>query len=99
MTTRYQKRHYEDVARLLYGAVQDASNKDRWVDMELAHEFADLFAADNPSTECCKYCGVTPPIFTPTCLERGGGREHVVVDSNSFNRKQFLEACGLESGG
>ena len=93
MTTRYQKRHYEDVARLLYGAVQDASNKDRWVDMELVHEFADLFAADNPPV--CRVCDDdegTGSICTCSC----GGHHHF---EGGFNRKQFLEACGLESEG
>ena len=47
MTTRYQKRHYEDVAALLapHGGLECAVT-DCWT--TLCAGFADLFAADNP---------------------------------------------------
>ena len=41
MTTRYQKRHYEDVASILLAHVG-------YVSRDLVSDFADLFAVDNP---------------------------------------------------
>ena len=62
MTTRYQKRHYEDVARILKS---DAGHLDR-VRNTIIQEFTDLFATDNPLFDRDRFlsaCGLEP---TPT---------------------------------
>ena len=54
MTTRYQKRHYEDVACILADAVGIAADCDRAdcgckvESTAIVRDFADLFAVDNP---------------------------------------------------
>ena len=94
MTTRYQKSHYEDVAKLL--ALHIGPCVPRTVTncpTTLAAEFVGLFAADNPPNSRCWTCGNTKeaaPIYTrPDGDHRFGG----------FDREQFLVACGLESEG
>ncbi len=47
MTTRYQKRHYEDVARLLRERSEHIFDEPL-VRQVIEIDFADLFAADNP---------------------------------------------------
>ncbi len=93
MTTRYQKRHYEDVARLISGNM-DATGLDKQRNgglTALAHDYADLFAADNPPSSRCWTCGddkgTTSICTRPDGEHRFGG----------FDREQFLAACGLES--
>ncbi|KKL54078.1 hypothetical protein LCGC14_2269040 [marine sediment metagenome] len=44
MSSRYSKRHYEDVARLLRCHHLEGNDCDIY---SVAHAFADLFAADN----------------------------------------------------
>ena len=91
MTTRYQKRHYEDVASILHEAKRIEVDIGRLIPAAgYADEFADLFAADNP----------------PRCIDCGAHRgeeadnaectHHLFADG--FDRDQFLAACGLESG-
>ena len=87
MTTRYQEKHYEDVARIVRlertywaGLVDDAqaavaeSVLSRWT-----RSLADIFAADNPPT--CDF-GYYP--HTGSCPKWG------------FDRERFLAACRLE---
>lgn len=81
MTTRYTQEHYEDVARLLKGPPTTQG---------IVHDFADLFATDNPPL--CPNCkvsvaGVRTDCSTPEVAHILGG----------FDRAQFLVACGLES--
>ena len=91
MTTRYQKSQIEDVAKVLH-PYADASLK--WGDGEystmdeVARDFADLFAADNPPL--CPNCkvsvaGARTDCPTPEAAHNIGG----------FDRAEFLSACGL----
>ena len=92
MTNRYNKRHYEDVARILGFTIRISSNCDHpdcGCKVELpaiAKDFANLFAADNPPTCNIDRCGAHPGDDTSAghCFEDG------------FNRARFLTACGLE---
>ncbi len=105
MTTRYQKKHYEDVARLLafhWAKVAGDSpvprgSRARAIMGVVLQDFADLFAADNPQQ--CVYClTLGPKPAGEACPQRG----IAPADANTyhsfmgFNRKQFLTACGLE---
>ena len=96
MTTRYQEKHYEDVARLLSRrrtAVKYEHGSDIKFGVEdITHDFADLFAADNPPNDYCGYCSIQPPFHVP-CTEK---EEHAIYHYQGFNRKQFLEACAIE---
>ena len=74
--SRYSKEHYEDVARILS---KDARTVEI-VTEDIARDFADLFAADNPPT-----CRWGSRHHVGPC-DLGGG----------FNREKFLTACGLE---
>ena len=81
MTTRYQKRHYEDVARILSyhmttAGMDDEQERMQWLTW-IAKSFVDLFAADNPRG--CWRTLHDKPCYVP------------------FNRADFLTACGLES--
>ena len=100
MTTRYQSKHYEDVARLLnkqpvasVGSLYQAVKR-------MGEDFADLFAADNP--RICNICRA-PKGETALCFGSVLGRasnppgEHNF--QGGFDRTQFLAACGLESEG
>ncbi len=84
--SRYSKKHYEDVARIL------GHHNGPYADVVVPHltrEFADLFAADNlPSTHCW-HCGSNRNVVTD-CT-------HVKHNYGGFDREQFLAACGLES--
>ena len=96
MTTRYQEKHYEDVARILSlrRAPKAGGKLGHILNVGLAGVavgFADLFAADN-GPPLCTYCGDakgTTAICTKVEHNFKGG----------FDREQFLEACGLESEG
>ena len=94
MTTRYQKRHYEDVAHILLAWEVGAH-----LSRGLVHAFADLFAADNPRRcVCCQ----APDGAIPPCIATEGRGVSFTVDrehdfTGGFNRDQFLTACGLES--
>ena len=85
MTTRYQKEHYEDVARVLSYHITAAGMDDERERMQwlawVAESFIDLFAADNPPA-CQAFHG---PGHDSSCKLTGG-----------FNREQFLIACGLK---
>ncbi len=86
MTTGYQEKHYEDVARILRADRMEA--RIRPEDDALANviaDFADLFAADNPMR--CTFHGDHNIGYSAGCKITG------------FNRKQFLEACGLKKEG
>jgi len=90
MSSRYSKRHYEDVARILKAeAIGWAPQFQAPVD-HLMSVFAGLFAADNPPT--C-HCGATIGTSHP-CNTGSGG--HVI--EGGFDRELFLAACGLEFG-
>ncbi len=109
MTTRYQKRHYEDVAEIL------VRGKAYWFTVsDFVEAFANLFAADNPAL--CPKCGresladdeTNESIYEETKSKYVGGTASCVygcgsftltADNPNFNREQFLTACGLESGG
>lgn len=87
ITPRYSKRCYEDVARILS---RDARTVEI-VTEDIARDFADLFAADNP-TQCTGDCGEHEGA-TRFC--EVPGMEHDFQDG--FDREWFLKACGLES--
>ena len=91
MTTRYQKTHYEDVARILRherdaGLSGLGSNMGSTAIACVMLEFSNLFAADNPPT--CRIHGII-----------GNERKDDCPNDRGFNREKFLTACGLESGG
>ena len=98
MTTRYQKSQIEDVARILHDAWGEAIDVGGMADRymadttvgNLAEDFADLFAVDNPQR--CLSCTSTPDQESGyPCLHPAGH------DWGGFNRAKFLSACGLES--
>ena len=98
----YTKQHYEDVANLIKGSWPEAVPEDvnEVMLFSLSNKFADLFAADNPDSVYCGYCGATRDHRLP-CPERGvSGVEarspHSFVYHKGFNREQFLTACGLK---
>jgi hypothetical protein len=94
MTTRYQKRHYEDVAGLLRATRRKFSGTGSTGEASgalstLAYSFSILFTADNPPT--CTYCGAKesdPHALRDECAS------HVFM--TSFDRERFLAACGLD---
>ena len=91
--SRYTKEHYEDVARILRETVTDPppmrTAKETAIDFAL--DFADLFAADNPPSSRCWNCGDSKVALERICTRPNEGHRF-----GGFNRKQFLEACGLE---
>ncbi len=96
MTTRYQKRHYEDVAEILLGQISSVPPLNwigRIAEVEtnatvkrIAYRFVGLFAADNPPI-----CSL-PDEHTGDCEYTGGKA------TTGFDREQFLVACGLGAG-
>ena len=96
MTTRYQKRHYEDVASILTRAVEimsacpQASCGCKVETPEIVKDFANLFAADSPPT--CIDCGSQRGESDP----EGECLNHLFADG--FDRGLFLAACGLDDG-
>ncbi len=89
MTTRYQKRHYEDVATILRNEFKDWSPQYQRPIPYIAIAFANLFAADNP-----RRCFANEEHIggcTDGCLTGTG------PDNEGFDREQFLAACGLEA--
>ncbi|KKN75221.1 hypothetical protein LCGC14_0382200 [marine sediment metagenome] len=98
MTTRYQTKHYEDVARLLQyhlaatDGPTDALLGAHSVVQLLIADFADLFAADNPPH--CTHCSRPGTTGDLTILLTKAGEKH--NREGGFDREQFLEACGLE---
>ncbi|KKN01744.1 hypothetical protein LCGC14_1124700 [marine sediment metagenome] len=100
MTTRYQEKHYEDVAQILAAAVEESEHEGPtyramdWQTVEnLAHDFVALFVTDNPLV--CRQCGDDEG-STARCLPDEPTVEH---SYDGFDREQFLTACGLESEG
>ncbi len=97
MTTRYQKRHYEDVAFIL-GCHTTAAGMDnekermKWLAW-IANSFADLFAADNP--DYCSHCLVVKGTTEP-CWD-AYDKEHNF--KGGFDHSAFLTACGLGDRG
>ena len=89
MTTRYRDEHYEDVAYIF--ATRGMPDIVR---SQLTGDFAGLFAADNP--HYCADCNVRQGEEGPSgrCFEARHRRGHLFV--GGFDRKWFLEACGLE---
>ena len=98
--SRYTKEHYEDVARLIKGSwpiEAEGREAEEVVLFNLINKFADLFAEDDPPSVYCGYCGTTEGNPSPIlCPERGLDKVHSFIYHKGFNRKQFLEACGLE---
>ncbi len=84
--SRYTKQHYEDVAKLLSDSSGYIGTADAVV-TSLINDFADLFAADNPPF--CRNCDIPHSVHY---VQREGLHEY----TGGFNRKPFLEACGLE---
>ncbi|KKL74974.1 hypothetical protein LCGC14_2059480 [marine sediment metagenome] len=87
MTTRYQSKHYEDVARIIAVEMDDHPGRPNRTPTlrAVARQFADLFAADNPKR--CTFHGDHNIGYSEDCKITG------------FDREQFLAACGLESEG
>lgn len=100
MTTRYQKQHYEEQAKLLRDYVTSGGcGADEPKDPKgsrIINSFADLFAADNPPY--CGCCQAEHPREGEVCTaaEYGTPGDHNFL---GFDRAQFLAACGLESEG
>ncbi|KKL48058.1 hypothetical protein LCGC14_2329330 [marine sediment metagenome] len=105
--SRYTKEQCEDVARILAEEkhFQETSGRPEGMIaagavINLKHTFADLFAADNPRSPYCGYCGIVRDDRLP-CPERGVSGVETRPPHNflykGFNREQFLEACGLET--
>ena len=99
---RYRQEHYEDVAQVLKDHIlkRDSNIRTRTSVGRtitcIAFDFANLFAADNPSASYCGYCGVDgSKTSSLLCLERGLDRMHSYVGHEGFNREKFLTACGL----
>jgi len=96
--SRYTKEHYEDVARTIRlerehweGLPNDAQTA--MAESILTHwsnSLADLFAADNPPGSRCWNCGDDNESMA-LCTRPNEGHNF-----GGFNRKPFLEACGLE---
>ncbi len=110
MTTRYQSEHYEDVIRIMKPYMELRSEPDHFLVTErsavtagaraVVLDFADLFAADDPPSVYCGYCGTTEGNPSPIlCPERGLDKVHSFVYHKGFDREQFLAACGLEEEG
>ncbi len=102
MNTRYQNEHYEDVTRILSTSTrhlcplfQQGSifHKDRFDRCDVVAAFANLFAADNPST--CLHCGQIAELGD-TCPVEDEFRAHH-AHTQGFDRERFLAACGLKS--
>ncbi|KKL75936.1 hypothetical protein LCGC14_2049860 [marine sediment metagenome] len=97
MTTRYQSKHYEDVAEILYEWTRTRTESghnptecSECINVALiCADFADLFATHDPPI--CITCGV------PHSPSHGGKGTHNFI--SGFDRKWFLAACGLESEG
>jgi hypothetical protein len=94
MTTRYQKEHYEDVARLLKkrrpsdtlgAAAPVTAMMLTW--KAVCRDFADLFAADNPQ-RC------TAHVACPYNYSDGRDNDCHIY---GFDRERFLEDCGRTS--
>ncbi len=98
MTTRYQKSQIEDVARILHDAWGEAIDVGGMADRymtdttvgNLAEDFADLFAVDNPPS--CGYCGSFNDVADTRYARCPNGCEY----ERGFDRAKFLSACGLK---
>jgi hypothetical protein len=100
---KYQKEHYEDVARVLRTATKCLCQRfasegwfapDRFDRCDIVSAFADLFAADNPRR--CTYC-IYLEGTTEFCDPANGQHRDAHNFEGGFDREQFLAACGLES--
>ena len=104
MSSRYSKKHYEDVARILKeqatyysGIVNDGQAIVAGVVLgRTIQDFADLFTADNP--KCCIHCGYVKGT-TEICDSANGQLRDEHTFEYGFDREQFLAACGLKSEG
>ncbi|KKK89082.1 hypothetical protein LCGC14_2736700 [marine sediment metagenome] len=85
--SRYSKQHYDDVAHIF-------AQYPRGLHDGVVKDFADLFAADNPSSDYCGYCG-TDGATSVACPGRSLALGHSLVQHKGFDREQFLSACGL----
>jgi hypothetical protein len=99
MTTRYQEKHYEDVAKVLstvavFHNSRAEAKGGSGVLIQLIADFATLFAADNPPacTNCAEEYGTSE-----VCVTAGGRCHEEHNFEGGFNRTQFLAACGLET--
>lgn len=96
MGNLYRRQHYDDIASLL--AKKGPSHPSMIMVKSICKDFADLFAADNPSI--CVNCGgqkgcVSEGVRT-VCISTDRLRgEHNF--KGGFNRERFLAACGLKS--
>ena len=97
--SKYQEQHYKDVAHIIKDSWPEAMPEDvnEVILFSLSNRFADLFAADNPNSVSCGYCGATEGDDTVLCPERGLDRTHSFVYHKGFDRERFLKACGLQA--
>jgi len=79
MTTRYQSKHYEDVAAILRRRTSHPPLT-HWCWEVIGRDFANLFAADNPKR--CTFHGEHDTGYSEDCKITG------------FDPEQFLAACG-----
>lgn len=90
MTSRYHRRHYEDISKILNswaGTIEKDGKAYYFTHLHLCSDFADLFEADNPSM--CIYCDCDGTTQCFCNVEEG----HEFV--GGFDRDKFLDACGL----
>jgi hypothetical protein len=92
MTTRYQKRHYEDIAKILNswaGTIEKDGKPYYFTHLHLCRDFAELFMNDNPPH--CQNCGITDSGGAGRCAIRD--IPHVYV--RRFDYERFMTACGV----
>lgn len=92
--SRYGREHYEEIALLLQRERTEWVGQLRLPVERLMQAFADLFAADNPDSVYCGYCGTKEDTTAP--CDPNVNREHSFVYHKGFDRDKFLKACGLE---
>ena len=91
---RYSEKHYEDVARILRLRYDYYRRYEPRLALEsTAQAFVILFAADNPLR--CRLCRV-PDVGAAKEIPHTDSSEHEFTEG--FDRKKFLEACGLGEG-
>ncbi len=111
MTTRYQKRHYEDVARILRNEFADWSPELQRPIPYIAVALANLFATNNPNFDRSAFltaCGLEADerIHDGRCGEDGcsvcGLEQQLTSDEEGYatheHDKDFPECYGLEEG-
>ena len=90
---RYTTAHYEEVADILVKQPIASVGSLRCAVKRIVEDFADLFAADNP--RLCSRCWLKEGAGEP-CWKTFD-KEHEWT-KDSFDRAEFLRACGIKGG-